>query len=133
MYYVCVNVCKCIHLHAATRHYIRNQWLRLTGRSGKPEDESAWSPRDLRVARWYAPLMVLGYLYATIVGLFALAPIVGQVAGDIATNMFKNATFNSGLFWDSLLVLLLNGLQIAVALGLYLRERRLRHVSPVSP
>src|SRR5947209_19460564 len=23
---VCVNVCKCIHLHAATRHYIRNQW-----------------------------------------------------------------------------------------------------------
>ncbi|HEU5373966.1 MAG TPA: hypothetical protein VFV38_00860 [Ktedonobacteraceae bacterium] len=132
VYYVCANLFKCIDLQATTFRYMHNQWFRLIGRTDKRADECAWNPRDRQVARWYAPLMVLGYLYATVVGLFALVPILAQVAGAIFTHVFKNATLNSGLFWDSLLALLLNGLQLAVALGLYLRERRLQRLSHTS-
>ena len=38
-----------------------NRIWRLTGRPARESDESAWTPRDAAVARWYSWLMLAGY------------------------------------------------------------------------
>lgn len=133
MYYVCANLCKCIDLHATTRRYLRNQWFRLLGRQDNMEDISLWNPRDRQVARWYAPVMVAGYLAAAVLGILALLPLLGQVAGDILTHLFAGAAFHPDLFWDAFLALFLNGLQIVVVTWLYLRERQVQRAPQLLP
>ncbi|HEY1353995.1 MAG TPA: hypothetical protein VGF67_30660 [Ktedonobacteraceae bacterium] len=130
VYYVCANLCKCIDLHATTRRYLRNQWFRLRRRPEKMEDTSLWNPRDRQVARWYAPVMVAGYLAATVLGVLALWPLLSQVVGELLRHLFvASAAFHPDLFWDAFLALFLNGLQIIVVTWLFLRERQARRVS----
>jgi hypothetical protein len=129
IYYVCANLFQCIDLHATTRRYLRNQWLRLLRQQEQMEDASLWPPRDRQVARWYAPVMVAGYLAATIFAVLALLPLVGQIVGETLTHLFTPAAFHPDLFWDAFLTLLLNGLQIVVVLWLSLRERQTRRVA----
>jgi len=129
IYYVCANLLKCIDLHATTRRYLRNQWFRLLRRQDRMEDVSQWPLRDRQVARWYAPLMVTGYLAATVFGVLALLPLVSQVGAALLTRLFTPGAFHPDLFWDAFFTLLLNGLQIVVVLWLFVRERQARRLT----
>jgi hypothetical protein len=64
VYFVINAASGCSDLHAAARHRLR-AWLkavlpRPAGAAGAVAGEE-WPDRDLAAARWYAPLMVIGY------------------------------------------------------------------------
>ena len=70
-----------------------------------PARQRAWGPRDLKLARWYAPLLVIGYAWMLAVLALVLVPLLLR-------------------FWESALLLALTLSQLAVALAIALRERR---------
>lgn len=63
LYYVIATALRCTHLQAATRFYIKAQARRLLRRQAQLPDPN-WSSRDRAAARWYAPVLVVGYGFA---------------------------------------------------------------------
>ena len=63
LYYVASTALRCTDLQNATRHQIRTQARKLLRRS-PPTPLNDWSDHDLRVARWYAPVLIAGYGFA---------------------------------------------------------------------
>jgi hypothetical protein len=92
-----------LDLDTVARGLIANRVNRLLGRPLR--DERPWHPRDRRLARWYAPLLVGGYAWMLAVLALVLAPLLLR-------------------FWQSPLLLALTLSQLVVALALRLREGR---------
>jgi hypothetical protein len=105
IYQLIATASGCVDLDTAARALIANRVNRLLGRRDHLRDESDWGPRDLRLARWYAPLLVIGYAWMLAMLALVLVPLLLR-------------------FWDSALLLALTLSQLAVALALALRERR---------
>ncbi len=105
IYHLIATATGCVDLDNAARALIANRVNRLLGRRDRLRDERDWGPRDLRLARWYAPLLVIGYAWSLAMLALVLVPLLWR-------------------FWDSAVLLALTLSQLAVALGLALRERR---------
>ena len=105
IYHLIATATGCVDLDTAARALIANRVNGLLGRRDHLRDESDWGPRDLRLARWYAPLLVIGYAWMLAMLALVLVPLLWR-------------------FWDSALLLALTLSQLAVALALALRERR---------
>lgn len=59
-YFVIKTATGCTDLHGAAKHRLRSGMRKLLRRTPAPATDE-WSERDLRAARWYAPMMVAGY------------------------------------------------------------------------
>jgi hypothetical protein len=59
-YFVINTASGCTDLHGAAKSRVRG-WFRALLRRPPVPATGGWSDRDLRAARWYAPLMVAGY------------------------------------------------------------------------
>ena len=105
IYHLIATATGCVDLDTAARALIANRVNGLLGRRDRLRDERAFGARDLRHARWYAPLLVVGYAWMLTVLALVLVPLLLR-------------------FWESALLLALTLSQLAVALALALRERR---------
>jgi hypothetical protein len=105
IYHLIATATGCVDLDTAARALIANRVNGLLGRRHRLRDEAAFGTRDLRHARWYAPLLVVGYAWMLTVLALLLIPLLLR-------------------FWESALLLALTLSQLAVALALALRERR---------
>ena len=105
IYHLITTATGCVDLDTAARALIANRVNGLLGRRDRLRDERAWGTRDLKLARWYGPLLVIGYAWMLAVLVIVLVPLLLR-------------------FWDSALLLVLTLSQLAVALALALRERR---------
>jgi hypothetical protein len=105
IYHLIATATGCVDLDNAARALIANRVNRLLGRRDRLRDERDWGPRDLRHARWYAPLLAIGYAWMLAILALVIVPLLWR-------------------FWDSALLLALTLSQLAVALALALRERR---------
>jgi hypothetical protein len=135
IYFVLATALGCHDLHAATLALLKNQLRRLTGRSGQLTDESQWSERDLRVARWYKKIFVVGILVLLATWLLALLPVfIGIVR--LSIREFRSPV-HGVYFWDTLLFVALNIIQLVfyfyVVVRNYIRERRLRTSAQSAP
>src|SRR5262249_9785888 len=83
VYFVVASALGCHDLHAATRAVVRNRLWRAIGRPDRVIDESVWSDRDRRLARWYAPLFAVGVVVLIGMWLPGLRP--GLVGGGRLT------------------------------------------------
>ena len=108
-------------LQRAARHVIAR-------RLGRAHGDAGLDPRDLRVARWYAPVLVAGYLLSAVTIVLVLAPLAWQFAGHLAGAI--GGARGSAHRWDAAVVLALTALQLAVALAIAVRDRRARRHSP---
>jgi hypothetical protein len=126
LYYVFSTATGCIDLHGATRAYVRNRFWQLAGRPDRMVDERAWGPRDRAIARWYAPLALLGMAFLTGVVLVGVVPLLHQFA-VAAMHGLLGGGFGPR-FWDSLVAVLAIAVQAAVLLALtfvpWIRRRR---------
>jgi hypothetical protein len=104
VYHLVATAGGCVDLDTTARGLIRNRFNALVGRRDRLLDESVWHPRDLRLARWYAPVMIIGYVWMVFTLVVILAPLVWR-------------------FSDSVLLLTLTLSQLAVALTIWLHER----------
>jgi hypothetical protein len=125
VYYLICTLTGTIDLHTTSSEIIANWWWRLRGRHDRLRDPVRWHPRDVRAARWYTPLHLLGYALASGLLLVVLLPISWRFLVT-ALGQVAHPDLTSSHFWDALLLLLLNAAQPAVAGLLWLRERARR-------
>lgn len=105
VYHLIATATGCIDLDNAARALIRARaGAALRRGGGRPADLDAWHPRDLRMARWYAPLLVAGYAWMLALLALVLVPLLLH-------------------FWESAVLLTLTLSQLAVALAIGVRER----------
>jgi hypothetical protein len=123
VYYLITTVTGCVDLHAAARQLLANHMNALLGRRDRIVDPAAWHARDRRAARWYAPLLVMGYAAAVGVLAVVVAPLAWAVLGGALEAVFLDDRPPSRQYWDSLAVLAVNGVQLIAAGVLAGRER----------
>jgi len=122
VYYLICTMTGTVDLHRASSEILANRWWRLLGRTNRMHDPAQWHPADLRAARWYTPLHVLGYALASALLVVVLLPISWRFV-DTAVGRLLHPDLTSGRFWDALGLLALNTAQPAIAGLLWLRER----------
>jgi hypothetical protein len=110
----------------AARYYLKSRFRCLPGREHIHQDGEEWHPRDLQVARWYAPFFVLGYLFSGSTFLFAGLPVTWQVMRGVIFHLLGGITLGTD-FWDACLFLALNGCQLVLVFIIFWRERRVGH------
>ena len=129
LYYVFATAFNCYDLHDASKALLRNRIRRLLRRPGPLYDENQWTEYDRRVGRWYGPFLLLGFVTTIAIFVFATAPIIIQyfvtAIGHIVSGQID------GLFWDSLVSLVINVGQGVMVVVLARRKRRQQTRPPV--
>ena len=118
IYVLICTVLGCDDLHGAARAVLRNRWRRTK------EALDRWHPADLRAARWYSWLIVVGYTASIGAFLLAILPVVYAM---FATALGRLAGYHSTAeLLDSAVFLSINVIQGSITLWLALRDRRRR-------
>jgi hypothetical protein len=125
IYYLIATLTGTIDLHRTSSEILANAWWRLVHRPDRRHDPANWHDNDVRHARWYTPVHVLGYAVAIGLLLIVLLPISWRFA-TTAGGELAQLNPASVLFWDALGLLVLNTAQPAIAGFLWLRERARR-------
>ncbi|MEU8032683.1 hypothetical protein AB0C13_29300 [Streptomyces sp. NPDC049099] len=109
LYYLAITVLGCNDLQTTARQMLRNRLMRLLNKPGRMADESRWGERDRQIARWYAWLMVAGYVFLTVTLLTAAIPTgirltevaVHKLGSDLSpANAADVLTFLVINFWE---------------------------------
>jgi hypothetical protein len=125
IYYLVTTVLGCIDLHSTSRQWLANQVHRALGRPERVVDETTWHPNDRRAARWYGPLMVVGYGAAAIVAGLVALPLAWHLFGGAARALFSSDAAGAEL-WDAGVLFVITAVHLALAGALARRERRAR-------
>ena len=126
VYYLVCTVYGCVDLHTTSREMVHNLLWRVLRHTSRLREPSRWHPNDVRAARWYAPLYVLGYGVALALLGLVLLPISWRFLEAAVTTVARPDVASSH-FWDATGLLLLNVAQPAVAGLLRLRDRFQSH------
>lgn len=123
-YYLVSTVLGTIDLHGATRGLLRNHVNRLRGRPDRLVSLDSWHPRDRAAARWYAPLMVLGYSISLAVLVIVVLPLAWAFFTNAAGRVFADGGLSpDARFWDAAIILALTIGQLLLAVYLGVRRR----------
>ena len=74
LYYVLSHALRCSDLQRATRFYVKTRVPALLRRRRHRRPDADWSDRDWAIARWYAPLLIIGYGFSLFTLLWAGIP-----------------------------------------------------------
>lgn len=104
LYYVFATSLRLGNLMVDTRHWLANQAARLVGRPA-PHDLSGVPPRELRIARWYSGLLLVGG--GVFIGQFLLLglPLLIGLVRDSVTRLAAGPS--TGGFWDAIVLMTL--------------------------
>jgi hypothetical protein len=124
LYYVVTNALRCSDLQNAARFQVRTAVRRWTRRPPPEADPDAeWSDRDRRMARWYAPLLVVGYGFSLGSLLWAGIPTTVHFWSQI-NDRFRDSGTETGGILDAASFVGLTALQIALLVYVTVRDRR---------
>ncbi len=125
-YYLIATITGCDNLHEAGWWRLRTGLSRLTrGRlGGTVTDGSQFGATDLRVSRWYAPLLLVGYGLACGVLIFVVLPLAWAFFTLAITRVFTGAAQNTAQLWDAAVVLTVTLGQVVLAAVLAIRQHR---------
>lgn len=138
-YYLISTVLGTVDLHGAARVLLRNRLQQLRRHPDRLLPMDSWHPRDRAAARWYAPLMVVGYTISFAILALVVLPLGWQFFSTAAGRVFgADDSTSGGHFWDSAVILTLTIGQLGLAVILALRRRTpptigARHRRPRSP
>ena len=122
LYYLLVNMLHCADLQNATRFLIKSRWLRLLGRQ-PPEPADEWSPQDVAMARWYAPILISGYGFSLGSLAWVGLPAAVRFITLIAHRLDGTGVPVSGIL-DAASFIILTGLQFGIVAYVAVRDRR---------
>jgi hypothetical protein len=120
VYFVISSALGCHDLHAATRAIVSNRLWRLLRRPGRLIDESQWSERDLRVARWYQGVFAVGVCVLIVAWLFAMLPVLTGIV-RLSIQEFNRPVHNLH-FWDTVLFVGINVVQLVFYFYIVIRN-----------
>jgi hypothetical protein len=122
LYFVLVHALSCTDLQNATRYYLRVRINRLLRRRPPTPPSVEWSDRDNRMARWYAPLLVIGYGFSLGSLLWAGLPTTVHFC-SLLIERFRGTSATDGII-DALSFLTLSSLQWGLLAYVTIRDRR---------
>jgi hypothetical protein len=128
IYFLVATLLGCIDLHATSRQWLANRWHRARGRTDRLVDEATWHPNDRRAARWYGPLMLLGYGAAIVMMAVVAAPLAWHLFGGAARTLVGGDDAGTGATWDAAVLFAISAAHLALAFALARRDRRPRPV-----
>ncbi|HEY3481823.1 MAG TPA: hypothetical protein VGL02_23240, partial [Streptomyces sp.] len=96
LYYVLTNALRCSDLQNAARFHVRTRFRHLT-RKPPPVADTEWSEHDSAMARWYAPLLVVGYGFSLGSLLWAGIPTTVHFWSQINDRFRDSGTATSGV------------------------------------
>lgn len=123
IYYVICTVLGCVNLQETTRQKLANVWYRLIRADHKLHDPAQWTEKDAKTARWYGPVYIVGYAIFLFILVFLIIPIAYGFLSIVFINLLHGSTDK---VLDSVLFILINGLQYGIVVWLYVKERRER-------
>ncbi len=122
LYFVIATAARCIDLQGAAKSVATNWWRRLTGGATRP-DAGEWSERDLAAARWYAPLLVVGYAISTATLLLVVVPTTVRFWTTVWFR-FVGPAMPLGELVDTLALIFISATQLALLASLATRDIR---------
>ena len=128
LYHVAATALRCNDLQLAARRTLRNRLWRALRRPDRVLDESTWHARDRAVARWYSWLLLVGYAASITTLILAVIPTAVRVLASVSRHLVDGA--GPGSTADSLVFFGLGAAQLAVLVGVAVRERRNRRIEP---
>jgi hypothetical protein len=132
LYFLAVTVLGCVDLHATAQQLLGNRWRTLLGRAPR-HDPAAWHPKDAAVARWYAPLMVLGYAFSLTTMLLGVLPAAVRIFSAALGRLGGNGAQGGTGIADSVLFLVLAVGEIVLVLVLAVRDQVRRRRTAAVP
>ncbi|HEU5269062.1 MAG TPA: hypothetical protein VFU36_03995, partial [Jatrophihabitans sp.] len=126
VYQLIVTVLGCVELHRTACQLVGNRFKRLVGRADRVADESLWHPRDRAVARWYAWVLVAGYLFSIATFLIGVLPVLYRLFETTLSRLGHGRAVSADVLADSAIFLLVTVAQLAAAAVLMLADRRRR-------
>lgn len=122
LYVLIQTVLRCIDLHTVAIRMLRNRVNTLLGRTRRVVDESDWHPVDVRWARYYLWLIVVGYGVNLATFVLAGAPVAIQFVTGVWERLFGAGT-STALLLDSAVFVAINTVQLGIVAGLAIRDR----------
>lgn len=120
LYAVLVTALGCYQLQRITQLTVR-KWVRRL-RSDDRAELMVAHPRDVQVARWFAPLTVVGLVGLYVYLVAFLIPGIVLVEQRVVTTL-TTAPVGGGAFWQALTVGLVISLQVLLPIGIFLWQR----------
>jgi len=124
LYFVVSHALRCPDLQSAARFYIKSRLRRLLHRA-PPQTDTDWADRDRAIARWYAPLLIIGYGFSLCTLVWAGIPSTVRFVSLIVDRCSRSQDRTSGIL-DALSFIMLTALQWALVLYVTVRDRRAR-------
>jgi len=124
LYFVFATALRCADLQNAARFVVKTQVRRLLRRE-PPRTDDEWTDRDRTMARWYAPLLVLGYGFSLASLLWAGLPATINFWTMIIGRFRSSTTTTEGIV-DAVTFIVLTLWQPALLGYVFLRDRRAR-------
>ena len=121
VYFVLTTALGCYDLHAASRTLLANRFWQLLRRPQRIRDEEQWTPRDRRVARWYAPVFVLGAIVLLALTVGGVLPVIVDCLHLAAGAVVSRS--HGTHFWDAVVFIAMTVAQFGVYLYLLARRR----------
>jgi hypothetical protein len=112
LYYVLTTALGCTNPHEATTAYLRAKLLWLPGVRLSTVDSQDFSPRDRKVAPWFAVITAAGVAFLVVTAVFVVLPMLLEFTHRVGAALSGGAA-RAG-FWDSLLSLVLLAVQFVV-------------------
>src|SRR5262249_54902577 len=128
IYHLVTTVLNCVDLHTTARQMLANRIWTLRGRPERVVDRSRWHPRDVAVARWYAPMYAIGYGFLIVSLVLITVPVAWRFFST-AVHTVLNGSSTPAHFWDAALLLAMTALQLGLAGLIALRDRLRRRTS----
>jgi hypothetical protein len=131
--YFAINTASgCTDLHGASKYRVRRLLARLRRRElgaahGTAED---WSERDHAAARWYAPLMAVGYGLSTVTLMVVALPAAWRFWSTVAERLVSPAQQSVGTLVDTAFFVAISLAQLGLFVYVTLRDRRQRATTP---
>jgi hypothetical protein len=123
-YFVISHAMRCPDLHQAAKFHVKTRAFRLLHRP-LPQSDAEWSDRDQAFARWYAPLLIIGYGFSLFTLLWAGIPSLIRFT-ELLIGRFTGSHNPKGGILDALVFAVLMSLQWGLFLYVVVRDRRAR-------
>jgi len=130
IYFIVSHALRCPDLQRATRFYIKTRMRRVLHRA-PPREDADWADRDRAIARWYAPLLIIGYGFSLCTLAWAGIPSTVHFVSLLVGRFSGSQVPASGIL-DALSFIMLTALQWGLVLYVTVRDRR-AHTRQISP
>lgn len=125
-YFVLNTASGCADLHGAARSRVRAALARLLRRRPAAPVAGEWSDRDLAAARWYAPLMIVGYGVSLASLLFVGLPVAVRFWSTVVARLDGSQPRSLATLIDTVFFLLITLTELSLLGYVTVRDLRRR-------